>query len=104
MSANRNDAGGAAGKNSPFVVEDRDVGRDKPDRGGLALCGWSGIGGDNAGLSRERAGEVAGFLPQALALPPEAISFEWAGDTRPIATNATPEGRAQNRRVEVLAQ
>src|SRR5262245_9522433 len=57
--------------------------------------------GDNAGLSRERAGEVAEFLQRALTLPPEAITYEWAGDTRPIATNATEEGRAQNRRVEV---
>ena len=32
----------------------------------------------------------------ALALPPEAISYEWAGDTQPIATNATAGGpRAQ---------
>ena len=60
-----------------------------------------GVYGDNSGLSRERAGEVAEFLQTALALPPEAISFEWAGDTRPIATNATAEGRAINRRVEV---
>jgi flagellar motor protein MotB len=57
--------------------------------------------GDNAGLSRERAGEVAEFLQTRLGLAPEAISYEWAGDTKPIATNATPEGRAQNRRVEV---
>ncbi len=57
--------------------------------------------GDNAGLSRERAGEVAEFIQAALALPPEAISFEWAGDSQPIASNATAEGRARNRRVEV---
>jgi flagellar motor protein MotB len=57
--------------------------------------------GDNAGLSRERAGEVAEFLQRALVLPPEAVTYEWAGDTRPIATNATEEGRARNRRVEV---
>ena len=56
---------------------------------------------DNAGLSRERAGEVAEFLKTALDLPSESISFEWAGDTQPVATNDTPEGRAQNRRVEV---
>jgi len=60
-----------------------------------------GVFGDNQGLSRERAGEVAEFLQRALHLPPEAISFEWAGDTQPIASNATAEGRAQNRRVEV---
>ncbi len=61
----------------------------------------SSIYGDNAGLSRERAGEVAEFIQAALVLPPEAISFEWAGDGHPIASNDTPEGRAQNRRVEV---
>jgi flagellar motor protein MotB len=57
--------------------------------------------GDNAGLSRERAGEVAEFLKRALQLRPEAIAYEWAGDTHPIATNDTPQGRALNRRVEV---
>ena len=56
---------------------------------------------DNAGLSRERAGEVAEYFKSALGLPPEAIVYEWAGDTRPIASNATEEGRALNRRVEV---
>lgn len=57
--------------------------------------------GDNAGLSRERAGQVAEFLQSRLNLRPEAISYEWAGDSKPIATNATAEGRALNRRVEV---
>jgi flagellar motor protein MotB len=57
--------------------------------------------GDNAGLSRERAGEVAEYLKRVLQLPPEAVAYEWAGDSRPIASNATPEGRALNRRVEV---
>ncbi|MDH3545860.1 MAG: OmpA family protein, partial [Gammaproteobacteria bacterium] len=59
------------------------------------------IYGDNAGLSRERAGEVAEYFQTALALPPEAVSYEWAGDTRPVATNLTEAGRALNRRVEV---
>ena len=56
---------------------------------------------DNSGLSRERAGEVAEYFKTALGLPPEAIAYEWAGDTRPIASNATEAGRALNRRVEV---
>jgi flagellar motor protein MotB len=63
--------------------------------------GLARVYGDNAGLSRERAGEVAEFFQLALGLPPEAISFEWAGETRPIASNATSDGRALNRRVEV---
>jgi flagellar motor protein MotB len=59
------------------------------------------IFGDNAGLSRERAGQVAEHFQTALSLPPEAISYEWAGDTQPVASNLTEEGRALNRRVEV---
>jgi broad specificity phosphatase PhoE len=54
---------------------------------------------DNAGLSRERAGEVAEYFKTVLELPPEAISYEWAGDTQPIASNASAEGRAQARRL-----
>ncbi len=59
------------------------------------------IYGDNAGLSRERAGQVAEHFQTSLGLPPEAISFEWAGDTRPVASNLSAQGRAENRRVEV---
>ena len=50
---------------------------------------WTRVYGDNEGLSRERAGEVAEFFKLALTLPPEAIAFEWAGDTQPVASNAT---------------
>ena len=57
--------------------------------------------GDNDGLSRARAGEVAELLQSALALPAEAISYEWAGANQPIADNATAAGRAANRRVAV---
>src|SRR5262249_52876895 len=57
--------------------------------------------GDNAGLSRERAGEVAEYFKNALSLPPEAVTYEWAGETQPVATNLTEEGRALNRRVQL---
>ncbi len=56
--------------------------------------------GDNGGLSRERAGTVAEYCQRALKLPPEAISYEGLGDSRPVAGNATEEGRQLNRRVE----
>jgi flagellar motor protein MotB len=59
------------------------------------------IFGDNEGLSRERAGQVAEHFQTSLALPAEAISYEWAGDTQPVASNSDEGGRAQNRRVEV---
>ncbi|MDW7644325.1 MAG: OmpA family protein [Desulfuromonadales bacterium] len=57
--------------------------------------------GDNVGLSRERAGTTAEYFQQALALPPEAISYEGMGDSQPVASNATEADRALNRRVEV---
>jgi len=57
--------------------------------------------GDNVGLSLERAGTVAEYCQRALNLPPEAISYEGLGDSRPIADNGTEEGRQLNRRVEV---
>src|SRR4029450_13883552 len=49
--------------------------------------------GDNAGLSRERAGEVAEFLQRALVLPADGITYEWAGDTRRLAQNSAREER-----------
>lgn len=57
--------------------------------------------GDNVGLSRERAGEVAEHMQTALALPAEGVSYTWEGDLNPAASNDTEAGRAQNRRVEV---
>lgn len=57
--------------------------------------------GDNVGLSRERAGVVAEYIQRALNLPPESVSYEGVGESQPVATNTTPDGRAQNRRVEV---
>ena len=56
---------------------------------------------DNEGLSRERAGQVAELFQKTLGLSAESMSFEWAGDSKPIAGNETATGRAQNRRVEV---
>ena len=57
--------------------------------------------GDNMGLSRERAGEVAEHIQTALSLPAEAVSYAWEGDTRPVASNASEQGRRLNRRVEI---
>jgi flagellar motor protein MotB len=56
---------------------------------------------DNVGLSRERAGTTAEYFQQALGLPPESISYEGMGESRPVAGNDTAAGRARNRRVEV---
>ncbi|MDH3642063.1 MAG: OmpA family protein [Gammaproteobacteria bacterium] len=59
------------------------------------------IYGDNFGLSRERAGQVAEYFQAALELPADAVSYEWMGDTKPVASNDSAAGRARNRRVDV---
>lgn len=57
--------------------------------------------GDNAGLSKERAGVAAEFFQKALDLPAESISYEGMGDSKPIASNNSEAGRKLNRRMEV---
>jgi type VI secretion system protein ImpK len=54
----------------------------------------------NQALSLARAKTVAGGLTDA-GIAEDRISVEGFADTQPIASNATPEGRRQNRRVEV---
>jgi len=56
---------------------------------------------NNVGLSKYRAQETAEYFQRALDLPPDAVSFDGAGDSKPIATNDTAAGKAKNRRVEI---
>ena len=55
----------------------------------------------NIELSVARAEGVATVLRPLLAAP-ERIEVEGRGEASPIADNSTPEGRALNRRVEIL--
>lgn len=57
--------------------------------------------GDNVGLSLYRAQKTAEFFQRALDLPPDAVSFDGAGYSQPIASNDTAAGKARNRRVQV---
>ena len=52
-------------------------------------------------LSEERAESVAGFIKEMGIRDEYHIYTEGKGSTQPIATNATEEGRAKNRRVEI---
>ena len=56
---------------------------------------------DNTELSRARAQAVADVLRAMQALPGR-VQIRGLGPDLPIADNATPEGRAANRRVEIL--
>ena len=56
----------------------------------------------NVALSLRRAQSVANRLTEAFGVAPEQVRAEGVGYLAPRATNATEEGRAQNRRVEVI--
>jgi len=55
----------------------------------------------NQDLSVNRAQSVASYLAQS-GVQPSRLQAIGYGESRPIATNSTPQGRAQNRRVEIL--
>jgi len=56
---------------------------------------------DNWQLSTERALAVTRYLIQQ-GIPEDTIRAVGRGETQPVASNATPEGKAQNRRVEIV--
>jgi outer membrane protein OmpA-like peptidoglycan-associated protein len=60
------------------------------------------IGSDayNQSLSERRAEAVRRYLING-GITPERIRTEGFGESRPVASNETDEGRAQNRRVEL---
>jgi len=58
---------------------------------------------DNLVLSTRRAATVANFLISQ-GINPNVVSAKGVGDTRPVASNDTPQGRAQNRRIEITVQ
>jgi outer membrane protein OmpA-like peptidoglycan-associated protein len=57
----------------------------------------------NMDLSQHRAEAVRSFLVSH-GVAPDRISAQGFGPAQPVADNASPEGRADNRRVEIVVQ
>ncbi len=78
--------------------------RNSPERQ-VILVGHSDAQGAldrNISLSKRRAESVADRLASAHGIPEAQVRAEGIGFLAPRATNASPEGRARNRRVEVV--
>ncbi|MDJ0928150.1 MAG: OmpA family protein [Gammaproteobacteria bacterium] len=71
----------------------------------LRVEGHTDASGDperNLQLSEERARAVANYLAENLGIQSFRLSAVGYGDTRPIAGNRTREGRARNRRIDIV--
>src|SRR5262249_54914040 len=71
---------------------------------GLRIVGHTDATGDpeaNEALSLDRANSIKTALVQR-GVGPDRLQAAGAGETRPIASNETAEGRALNRRVELV--
>ena len=62
----------------------------------------SGIA-NNIDLSSRRADNVVAYLTSQ-GVNPNIISAKGFGETHPVASNDTPQGRSQNRRVEIVLE
>ena len=70
----------------------------------LKVTGYTdSVGSDsyNLKLSKERAHSVVEYLIDSGIPRSQFVSVAGAGESNPIASNHTPEGRAQNRRTEI---
>ena len=61
----------------------------------------TGNDNNNMVLSTARAENVAKFLVEVGDIPQDRITARGFGESRPVASNETAEGRAENRRVEI---
>jgi outer membrane protein OmpA-like peptidoglycan-associated protein len=61
-------------------------------------------GSDSANLilSQDRADAVRQYLVTQFGANPEKISSIGYGEVRPVATNETADGRARNRRIDLI--
>ncbi len=63
-----------------------------------------GTAESNVALASARASAVVGYLTGKLSVDAKRLAPHGVGPYAPVATNATDEGRAKNRRVELVEQ
>ena len=73
----------------------------------VRVLGFADARGDksyNRELSQQRAEAVKNYLVATDKLPADHLSTEAFGESAPAASNATPAGRQENRRVEIAVR
>ncbi len=55
-------------------------------------------------LSRRRAEAIGAYLTGTLGVTASRVSAVGYGETQPIASNDTPQGRERNRRIDVIIE
>jgi chemotaxis protein MotB len=56
----------------------------------------------NWDLSAARSAAVADYLLNNTAVPDGQVTVTGFADTKPLASNDSPQGRSRNRRIEVI--
>jgi outer membrane protein OmpA-like peptidoglycan-associated protein len=93
-------------ESEPVLKEIAQAMTDNPDWNLTVEGHTDNIGGDsyNLELSRRRAASVKQALVSHYTIAPERLLTGGFGASRPVETNDTLEGRARNRRVELVRQ
>jgi OmpA-OmpF porin, OOP family len=89
---------------APTLAEIAGALKSAPDMN-VRITGHTDSDGDearNLELSKKRAAAVREALVSRYGIAPERLSTDGRGESAPVADNASPEGRAANRRVEFL--
>lgn len=102
---------GSANLRSSFTATLEDVGNAVSNTGGVVRVeghtdsipvAFNDRYRSNWDLSSARSAAVANYLLDNTGLQPGRVTITGLADSVPIADNATPEGRARNRRIEVI--
>src|SRR5689334_7777713 len=90
---------------SAAVLKQVAAGLEKNPNLKLEIDGYTDSVGDathNLDLSRRRAEAVRSVLISQFGIEPGRLTASGFGAAKPLGSNDTPDGRAQNRRVEFL--
>lgn len=92
-------------ENFPLLTKVQEALRQFPARQSLTIAGHTDSRGNddfNQDLSERRAEAVRQYLVANMRISEASISAVGFGESQPVASNETQEGRAQNRRIDVI--